>query len=95
MTTMFARSPIVRRLQQADRQFTGNGLASIWWILLAPGLVLTLIALAILIWPELLAYMVASVMLFAGLTLILWSWRLKQVTRRVQQDPTPFDRRTW
>jgi hypothetical protein len=62
---------------------------------MAPGVVLTLVALAILVWPELLAYMVASVLLFAGVTLMLWSWRLRQATQRMQHDLSTLDRHTW
>lgn len=50
--------------------------------LLAPGIALILFALAILIWPELLAYMVASALLFAGISLTLWGWSAYRGTRR-------------
>ena len=64
-------------------------------MLMAPGLALTLVALAILLWPELLAYMVASVLLFAGVTLIVWSWRLRQAEQRMHQEMTTLDRQPW
>jgi cytochrome c oxidase assembly factor CtaG len=51
--------------------------------------------LAILLWPELLAYMVASVLLFAGVTLMLWSWRLRRAEQRMHQDMTTIDRHNW
>jgi cytochrome c oxidase assembly factor CtaG len=53
------------------------------------------VALAILVWPELLAYMVASVLLFAGVTLMLWSWRLRQAEQRIHQDMTTINRPNW
>ena len=69
---MFTRSPMFMRFQGYGQQFTGNVAGGAWWFLMTPGLALTLVALAILlIWPELLAYMVASVLLFAGVTLML------------------------
>jgi hypothetical protein len=92
---MFIRSPIFLRMQQAGQQFTRNGVRSVWWVLMAPGVALTLVALAILLWPELLAYMVASVLLFAGVTLMLWSWRLRQAEQRLHQDVITIDRQTW
>ena len=92
---MFTRSPIFLRMQQAGQQFTSNGMGGVWWLLMAPGVALTLVALAILVWPELLAYMVASVLLFAGVTLMLWSWRLRQAEQRIRQDVTTIDRHTW
>jgi O-antigen/teichoic acid export membrane protein len=92
---MFIRSPTFLRMQQAGQQFTGNGRGGVWWLLMAPGVALTLVALAILVWPELLAYMVASVLLFAGVTLMLWSWRLRQAEQRIHQDMTTIDRHNW
>lgn len=56
-----------------------------WSLLMLPGLFLTLMALAILIWPELLAYMVASVLLFAGLSMMGWAWSLRRGERRAAQ----------
>ena len=57
-----------------------------WWLLLAPRLLLTLMALAILVWPELLAYMVASVILFAGLTLIGWSLTMRMAEKKIRRN---------
>ena len=95
ITNMFIRAPIFLRMQQVGRQFTGNGMGGVWWLLMAPGVALTLVALAILVWPELLAYMVASVLLFAGVTLMLWSWRLRKAEQRIHQDVTTIVRQTW
>jgi Flp pilus assembly protein TadB len=92
---MFTRSPIFIRMQRYGQQFTGNGTGGVWWLLMAPGVALTLVALAILVWPELLAYMVASVLLFAGMTLMLWSWRLRRAEQRMHQDMTTIDRHNW
>ena len=79
---MFTSSPFVRfERYQRNR---GSGA----WLLLAPGLFLTLMAIAILLWPELLAYMVAGVLLFAGLTLLAWGWTLRKVTSQRQQPAT-------
>jgi len=45
------------------QQFTGNGTGGVWWLLMAPGVALTLVALAILVWRSSWPYMVASPML--------------------------------
>lgn len=60
--------------------------AGVGWLLMAPGLLLTLMALAILLWPELLAYMVAGAMLFGGLSLITWGWTMRRFTNRQQRS---------
>jgi len=83
------------RFQRYGQQFTGNAAGGAWWLLMTPGIALTLVALAILVWPELLAYMVASVLLFAGVTLMLWSWRMRRVERRVHRDMATRQRNLW
>lgn len=56
--------------------------------LLVPGIGLILFALAILIWPELLAYLVAGVLLFAGITLTIWGWSAYRAGRRTAASDT-------
>ncbi|MEZ4623036.1 MAG: hypothetical protein R2867_47095 [Caldilineaceae bacterium] len=51
------------------------------WLVMLPGIFLTIMALAILLWPELLAYMVAGVLLFGGISLISWGWTLHRPFR--------------
>lgn len=92
---MFTRSPMFIRFQRYGQQFSGNAAGGAWWLLMTPGLALTLVALAILTWPELLAYMVASVLLVAGMTLMLWSWRLRRVERRVHRNMATLQRDLW
>ena len=92
---MFTRSPMFTRLQRYGQQVTGNAEGGAWWFLMAPGLALTLVALAILAWPELLAYIVASVLLFAGLPLMLWSWRMRRLERRVHRDIATLQQNLW
>jgi hypothetical protein len=57
-------------------------------LLLVPGIALILFALAILMWPELLAYLVATMLLFAGVTLTLWGWSAYRAGRRRTVDNT-------
>ena len=63
-----------------------------WWMVMAPGLLLMLTAISILIWPELLAYMVASIILFLGITVTGWGWALRQAERRrMRQQSSQMD----
>jgi hypothetical protein len=62
---------------------------------MAPGMGFILVALAILLWPELLAYMVASVLLFIGVTLVAWGWRMRRAGQRWHQHTSPIDRHHW
>jgi predicted nucleic acid-binding protein len=75
------RQPFIIRLQRYDRQSTPHPPGRLGWMLIGPGLVLACLALAILLWPELLAYMVAMLLLLVGLVLIMWGLWLWQAER--------------
>jgi uncharacterized membrane protein HdeD (DUF308 family) len=79
---MFTASPVFVRFGSNGRHTANGG----WWLVMMPGLLLTLTAIAILIWPELLAYMVASVLLFAGVSLSLWGWSLRQAEKQQRRE---------
>lgn len=64
--------------------------ARVSWLWLAPGLSLVLLALAIIVWPELLAYLVAGALLTVGLALTAWGWTMRQATRR-QVRPSNYE----
>ena len=57
------------------------------WLWLMPGVSLIVLALAILVWPELLAYLVAGAILLAGMALTGWGWTMRQAARRVSRAP--------
>lgn len=57
-------------------------------LVMVPGLLLTAMAIAILLWPELLAYMVAGAMLLGGLSLLMWGWRMRRVATSRQYQST-------
>lgn len=80
---MFTSSPFDRFARAQNRK--GRGMA---WLLMAPGLFLTLMALAILLWPELLAYLVAGALLFAGLSLLTWGWSMQRLQRSAERHQT-------
>jgi hypothetical protein len=88
---MFRRSPLFIHLQQFDQRLTSQGTGALWWLLMAPGIGLTVVALAIIAWPELLAYMIAGLLLFAGMTLMLWGWRIRQAERRLDRHLRPIE----
>ncbi|HXH13697.1 MAG TPA: hypothetical protein VNP04_28475 [Alphaproteobacteria bacterium] len=88
---MFRRSPLFIQLQQFDQRFTSQRPSGFWRMLMAPGIALTVLALAIIAWPELLAYMIAGLLLFAGITLMLWGWRVRQAERRLDQHLRPLE----
>jgi uncharacterized membrane protein HdeD (DUF308 family) len=78
---MFTGSPIFIRVRSFGQQATQGA----WWLLMMPGLLLTLLALAILVWPELLAYMVATALLFGGVSLLLWGWSVRRAEQRAKK----------
>lgn len=81
---MFTGSPIFVRVRSS--RFAPRGRNS--WLWLAPGVGLLLLALAIMIWPELLAYLVAAALAMAGAALTAWGWAMRQATRSQEQAPT-------
>lgn len=78
---MYTQSPFFSRVTAG--RFVPAGRAS--WLWLAPGISLMLLAVAILIWPELLAYMVAGALLLVGTTLTAWGWTMRRASRRPAQ----------
>jgi hypothetical protein len=78
---MFAGSPIFVRVSN-NRWVQPNG----GWFLLLPGLMLIVLALAILVWPELLAYLVAGALLMVGVVLTGWGWSVRQAARRMRRS---------
>lgn len=63
--------------------------AGVSWLWLVPGISLILLALAIVLWPELLAYLVAGAIMTAGIALTVWGWTMRQATRR-QGQPVEY-----
>ncbi len=83
---MYNGSPFFVRFGNYGRRVStiANGFGG--WLLIAPGLSLILMGLAIWLWPELLAYIVAGLLLMAGTTLSLWGWRISQAQKRMKQQ---------
>lgn len=75
---MYTQTPFFVRFRSS--RFVPPAGAS--WLWLVPGISLILLALAIVIWPELLAYLVAGAIMTAGIVLTAWGWAMRQATRR-------------
>jgi len=73
---MFHGSPAFVRFDTA-RSWAGQT----WWLVFGPGVALMLLALAIIVWPQLLAYLVAGAIFFAGVTLAGWGLAMRRAAR--------------
>jgi hypothetical protein len=80
---LYSQSPFFVRFRSS--RFAPS--ARVSWLWLVPGISLILLALAIVLWPELLAYLVAGALLTAGLVLTAWGWAMRQATRRQAHPP--------
>ncbi len=78
---MFNGSPIFVRMRTMGARAGGLG-----WLAMAPGLFLIAAALTILIWPQLLAYLVALVLLAAGVMLTSWGWAVRRAEKARRSD---------
>jgi hypothetical protein len=64
-----------------------------WWLVFGPGVALMLLALAIIVWPQLLAYLIAGAIFFAGVTLAGWGLALRRAeqARARQRDAVYYE----
>lgn len=71
-------------------------IASPAWLYLLVGFSLILLAVLIMVMPELLAYLVAAFLLFDGLLFVVIGWQLRRFARRYdrwrQEWWTPLER---
>lgn len=79
---MFSGSPPTMRFRTVSTQVPWR----LGWLVLAPGIALIVLAVSILVWPELLAYLVASALLLFGVVLTAWGWSIMRADRRRQQS---------
>ena len=79
---MYTQTPFYVRFRSS--RFAPS--AGVSWLWLVPGVSLILLALAIVLWPELLAYLVAGAIMTAGIVLTAWGWTMRQSTRRQAQQ---------
>lgn len=82
---MFRGTPFFVQFNRYGQRFGQRMGGGAGWLLMAPGLALAGFGLAILLWPELLAYLVAGLLLFAGLTLTGWGWQMRQAQKRMEK----------
>lgn len=78
---MFNARPVFLRFNRYRQHAQNSG----GWMLVMPGLLLVFFALTILVWPELLAYIVATALLMAGVSLTTWGWSMRKLQNRQRQ----------
>ena len=81
-------------MQEYGQRQTRHGTRGIGWLTMAPGLGLIGVALAMIIWPDLLAYFVASILLCVGTAFTVLGWRMhhiEQHARRHKHRAPPLD----
>ena len=95
---MFRGFPLFIHTQWSGQHQTRHGARDRWWGAMMPGLGLIGVALAMIIWPDLLAYFIASMLLCVGVALTALGWRLRRIeqhTRRHMYEAPPLNRSKW
>lgn len=62
-----------------------SSLSAVWWLSMLPALTLITLGVSILVWPELLAFFVASLLIMSGVTIMGFAWRIRAATQRVEK----------
>ena len=70
-------------------QFT-NFFATPWWMYLLMGVNFIILAILIMIYPELLAFLVAAFLLFNGLLLVVLAFRYKSLKKKYRNWKSSF-----
>jgi hypothetical protein len=83
---MYNKTPFFMRFIRYGNRFSSFAGGIGGWFFVAPGISLVLMGLAIIIWPALLAYMVASLFIGVGITLALWGWRVARLQRQMHRN---------
>ena len=88
---MFRGVPLFIHRQEYGQRQSRHGARGIGWLAMAPGLGLIGAALAMILWPDLLAYFVASLLLGVGTALTVWGWRMRHLAQhgRRPRHPVP------
>ena len=93
---MFRGFTVFMPTQEDGQRPTTLGARGLGWLLVASGLGLICAALAMILWPALLAYFVASLLLCGGTVLLMVGWRMRHLappTRRSMSSVPPLDLR--
>jgi hypothetical protein len=93
---MFRDFAVFMPAQEDGHRPTTPGARGLGWLLMASGLGLMCAALAMILWPALLAYFVASLLLCGGTVVLMVGWRVRQLappTRRPMSSVPPLDLR--
>ena len=94
--------PMFIRLNRYRRYASKMGNSGAWWAIAGPGALLIVVALVMMIFPQLLiyllAYAVATVLLVSGISLVAWGWSMRRITQQGgtgrfgrQQERSPRD----
>lgn len=59
-------------------------LSALWWFYLSQGIALIALGVAVIVWPELLAFLAAAFFIAIGIVLLVLGWRVRQVKRRYE-----------
>ncbi len=62
-----------------------NEIISPWWLYLLVGLNLVMLGVLIILFPPLIAYLIAGFLIFDGIVFLLIAYRLRQFKRRYEQ----------
>ena len=93
---MFRGFAVFMPAQEDGQRPATPGARGLGWFLMASGLGLMCAPLAMIIWPALLAYFVASLLLCGGTVLLMVGWRMRHLappTRRPMASVPPLDLR--
>ncbi len=81
---MFNRTATFMRFSGSAAQWASRS----WLLVFLPGVIFIVTALAIFVWPRLLAYIVAGGLMTIGVLLIGWAMTMRRATRLKPQQPT-------
>ncbi len=78
--------PMFVRLNRYRRYAGRVGNSGAWWAVAGPGVLLIVVALLMMVFPQLLiyllAYTVATVLLVSGVSLVAWGWSMRRLTQQ-------------
>ena len=86
--------PLFIHTQWYGQHQTRHGARNRWWRAMMPGLGLIGAAFVMIIWPALLAYFIASILLCVGAGLTASGWRMRRIeqhARRHMYEAPPLD----
>ena len=71
----------VRYFDLRPLDYVTSELSYLWWLFLVQGLVLIVLGIAVVVFPQLLAILAAAFFIAVGLLLLAAAWRIRRVKR--------------